>query len=153
MNNSTCSMPHALPFPRDSATGSPKPEWSHSCSHKSTKLLPLVWMSCGKTVGSLCNNEMKKLVFSTCPMPKHRWWPQDQTSNTGEKKKVQLVTERRDIYLAQWPLSYFLLTGRRHFNFTAYKKIPIRKLRFPVRFYCIFQSWVMRAGHIPMGIL
>lgn len=54
------------------------------------------------------------------------------------KKKAQLVTERRDIYLAHWPPSYFLLTGRRHFNFTAYKKLPIRKLRFSSAFLLHF---------------
>lgn len=99
--NSTCSTPpleHALPSPKDSATVSSKPGWSHSCSHKSTICL-YRWISCGKTMRSLCSNERNIWVFSTCPTPKHRWWPQNQTSNMGEKQEESTASDREEGHL------------------------------------------------------
>lgn len=69
------------------------------------------------------------------------------------KRKKQLGTHRRQVHLPHLlnsiPLPFFPM--RRQFNFTTFKKLPIRKLRFPVHFYCIFQGCVIRVGHIPMG--
>lgn len=90
------SMP--CPSPKDSATVSSKPGWSHSCSHKSTICL-YRWISCGKTMRSLCSNERNIWVFSTCPTPKHRWWPQNQTSNMGEKQEESTASDREEGHL------------------------------------------------------
>lgn len=57
------------------------------------------WISCGKTVGSLCSNERNIWVFSTCPTPKHRWRPQNQTSNMGEKQEESTASDREEGHL------------------------------------------------------
>ena len=93
-----------------------------------------------------------KGIYEFTPLPYAKAQMMASRPNFKQKKEESIARDTEEVYLPGSPTSiHFLFSVRRQFNLIAFKKLPIRKLWFPVHFYCIFQSCVIRAGHIPMG--